>query len=75
MLTHNFCRNNGRLVKLFLFSTLLHKSSLTAMYFATSEKKGTSGLPYPHNQSFWFSVSMYVYLQKTKKFGSVCGET
>ena len=39
MLRHNFCRFDGRLVKLFLFSTLLHKSPLTSIYFATFEKK------------------------------------
>ena len=39
MLRHNFCRPDGRLVKLFLFSTLLHKSPLTSIYFATFEKK------------------------------------
>ena len=39
MLRHNFCRPDGRLVKLFLFSTLLDKSPLTSIYFATFEKK------------------------------------
>ena len=39
MLRHNFCRSDGRLVKLFLFSTLLDKSPLTSTYFATFEKK------------------------------------
>ena len=39
MLRHNFCRPDGRLVKLFLFSTLLDKSPLTSIYFATLEKK------------------------------------
>ena len=60
MLRHNFCRRDGGLVKLFLFSTLLEKSPLTSIYFATFEKKREvrSGLPYPHNQSFWFLVNI-----------------
>ena len=39
MLRHNFCRPNGRLVKLFLFSTVLDKSPLNSIYFTTFEKK------------------------------------
>ena len=39
MLRRNFCRSDGRLAKLFLFSTLLDKSPLTSIYFATFEKK------------------------------------
>ena len=39
MIRHNFCRPDGRLLKLLLFSTLLHKSPLTSIYFATFEKK------------------------------------
>ena len=51
-----FYKTDGRLVKLLLSSTLLDKSPLTFIYFATFEKKKESGLPYPHNQTFWFSV-------------------
>ena len=47
MIRHNFCRSDGRLVKLFLFSTLLHKSSLTSIYFATFEKKREVRSPLP----------------------------
>ena len=39
MLRHNFCRPDSLLEKLFLFSTLLDKSPLTSIYFATFEKK------------------------------------
>ena len=40
MLRHNFCRPDGRLlIKLFLFPTLLDKSPLSSIYFATFEKK------------------------------------
>ena len=39
MLRHNFCKPNGRLVKLLLFSTVLDKSPLTSIHFTTFEKK------------------------------------
>ena len=45
MLRHNFCRADGRLVKLVLFSTLLDKSPLTSIYFATFEKGSQASLP------------------------------
>ena len=61
MLRHNFCTPDGRLARLFRFSTLLDKSPLTSIYFATFERKGKSGLPYPHNQSFWFLVNIGIY--------------
>ena len=35
---HNFCRYDGRQVKIFLFSTLLDKFPLTSIYFASFEK-------------------------------------
>ena len=54
---HNFCRPDGRLVKLFIFSTLLDKSPLTSVYFATFEKKGEVRSPLPHNRIFWFLVN------------------
>ena len=47
MMRHNFCRSDGRLVKLFLFSTLRHKSPLTCTYFATFEKKREVRSPLP----------------------------
>ena len=52
MLRHNFCRSDGRLVKLFLFSTLLDKSSLTSIYFATFEKKTEVRSPLPTQSKF-----------------------
>ena len=52
MLRHNFCRSDGRLVKLFLFSTLLHKSPLTSIYFATFEKKREVRSPLPTQPNF-----------------------
>ena len=56
MLRHNFCRPDGRLVKLFVFSTLLDKSPLTSIYFATFEKKREVRSPLS-TQSFWFLVN------------------
>ena len=52
-----FNRPDGRLVKLFLFPTLLHKSPLTSVYFATFEKKREVRSPLPHNQTFWLLVN------------------
>ena len=52
MLSHNFCRSDGRLVKLFLFSTLLDKSPLTSIYFATFEKKRKVNSPLPTQSKF-----------------------
>ena len=39
MLRHDFCRSDGRLVKLLLSSTLVDKSPLTFIYFTIFEKK------------------------------------
>ena len=39
MLGHDFCRSDGRLVKLLLSSTLVDNSPLTFIYFTTFEKK------------------------------------
>ena len=61
MLRHNFCRTDGRLVKLFLFSTLLHKSPLTSIYFATFEKKREVRSPLP-TQSKFLVFGKYVYM-------------
>ena len=52
MMRHNFCRSDGRLVKLFLFSTLIHKSPLTCTYFATFEKKREVRSPLPTQPNF-----------------------
>ena len=35
----SFCKPDGQMVKLLLFSTLLDKSPLTFIYFTTFEKK------------------------------------
>ena len=60
---HNFCRSDGRLVKLFLFSTLPHKSSLTSIYFATSEKKREVRSPLPTQPNFLvFGIYIYIYI-------------
>ena len=45
------------IVKLFLFPTLLDKSPLTSVYFATFEKKREVRSPLPHNQTFWLLVN------------------
>ena len=52
MLRHNFCRPDGRIVKLFLFSTLLDKSPLTSIYFTTFEKKTEVRSPLPTQSKF-----------------------
>ena len=52
MIRHNFCRSDGRLVKLFLFSTLIHKSPLTCTYFATFEKIREVRSPLPTQPNF-----------------------
>ena len=51
MLRH-FCRSDGLLVKLFLFSTLINKSPLTSIYFATFEKKREVRSPLPTQSNF-----------------------
>ena len=71
MLRHNFCRSDGRLVKLFLFSTLLHKSPLTSIYFATFEKKREVRSPLPHNQTFWFLVNYNIPLYGDHKYAKI----
>ena len=62
MIRHNFCRSDGRLVKLFLFSTLLDKSPLTSIYFATFEKKREVRSPLPTKPNFL--VFGKYYMQK-----------
>ena len=61
MLRHNFCRSDGRLVKLFLFSTLLHKSPLTSIYFSTFEKKREVRSPLPTQPNF-LVFGKYIYI-------------
>ena len=63
MLRNNLCWSDGRLVKLFLFSTLLDKSPLTFsfIYFTTLKAKEELGLPCPHNQTFWFLVKFHFF--------------
>ena len=50
-------QSDVRLVKLFLFDTLLDKSPLTSVYFATFEKKREVRSHLTHNQTFWFLVN------------------
>ena len=61
MLRYNFCGADGRLVKLFLFSTLLHKSPLTSIYFATFEKKREVMSPLPTQSKFLVFGNIYIY--------------
>ena len=61
MIRHNFCRSDGRLVKLFLFSTLLHKSPLTSIYFATFEKKREVRSPLPTQPNFLVFGKYYIF--------------
>ena len=60
MLRHNFCRPDGRLVKLFLFSMLLDKSPLTSIHFATFEKKREVRSPLPTQSKFLVSGITYI---------------
>ena len=64
MLRHNFCRLDGRLVKLLLFSTLLDKSPLTSIYFATFEKKSEAWSPLPTQPKF-LVFGKYIYILKS----------
>ena len=60
--------SDGRLVKLFLFPTLLDKSPLSYIYFATFEK-GSQVSPTHTTKLFGF---WYIcIIPKTKKFGCV----
>ena len=59
---HNFCRPDGRLVKLFLFPTLLDKSPLISIYFATFEKKREVRSLLPTQSKFLvFGKYTYIY--------------
>ena len=67
MLRHNFYQSDGRLVKLFLFSTLLDKSPLTSIYFATFEKGSqvspthtTNFLVFGKFHLFWLYEYLYL---------------
>ena len=48
--------------ELFLFSTLIDKSPLTSNISQLLKRKEKSGLPYPHNQTFWFLVNIHIYI-------------
>ena len=48
--------------ELFFFSTLINKSPLTSDISHLLKRKEKSGLPYPHNQTFWFLVNIYIYV-------------
>ena len=61
MIRYNFCRSDGRLVKLFLFSTLIHKSPLTCTYFATFEKKREVRSPLPTQPNFLVFGNICIY--------------
>ena len=52
MLRHSFCKPDGGLVKLFLFSTLLDKSPMTSIYFETFKKKIVVRSPLPTQPNF-----------------------
>ena len=48
--------------ELFLFSTLIDKSPLTSNISQLLKTKEKSGLPYPHNRTFWFLVNIHIYI-------------
>ena len=64
MIRHNFCRSDGRLVKLFLFSTLLDKSPLISIYFATFEKKWEVMSPLPTQLKFLVNINIFKFIHK-----------
>ena len=49
---HNFCTPDGRLAKFLRLSTLLDKSPLTSINFATFEKKRELRSPLPTQSKF-----------------------
>ena len=69
MLRHNFCRSDGRLVKLFLFSTLLDTSPLTSIYFATFENKREVRSPLPTQSKF---LIFGKYIPKYDAYVRIC---
>ena len=72
MLRLNFYRSDGRQVKLFLFSTLLDKSPLTSIYFATFEKKREVRSPLPTQSKFLvFGKYRYIYIYRSNLCRSV----
>ena len=48
--------------ELFLFSMLIDKSPLTSNISQLLKRKEKSGLPYPHNRTFWFLVNICIYM-------------
>ena len=60
MLLHYFLPTWRWTRELFLFSTLIDKSPQTSNISQPLKRKKKSGLPYPHNRTFWFLVNMYV---------------
>ena len=72
MLRHNFCRPDGRLVKLFLFFTLLDKSPLTSIYFATFEKKTEVRSPLPTQSKFLVFGKLYIYIYIYDAYVRIC---
>ena len=63
MLRSKFCRPDGRLIKVFLFSTLLVKSPLTSIYFTTFEKKSqVSPTQTTKLFGFWYNFTFFDYM-------------
>ena len=63
MLRNKFCRPDGRLIKLFLFSTLLEKSPLTSIYFTTFEKKSQASPTHTTKLfGFWYNFTFFDYM-------------
>ena len=70
MLRPNFCRPDGRLVKLLLFSKLLDKSPRTFIYCKTFEKKRRVRSPLPHTIKlfgFWHNYLILFMEQISNK--------
>ena len=63
MLRHYFCKPDGRLTKLFLFSTLLAKSPLTFIYFTTFKKKSQVSPTHAAKLfGFWYNFTFFDYM-------------
>ena len=68
MLRHDFCNPEGRLVNSSYFPTLIDKSPLTSNISQLLKRKEKSGLPYPHNRTFWFFGKYIIYMMHMSEF-------
>ena len=72
MLRHDFCRSDGRLVKLLLSSMLVDKSPLTFIYFTTFEKKRRVRSPLSTQPNFLVFGNIYIYIYICDAWFLIC---